>query len=234
MSDRISLEGITKIQQGSLREQILGQIKRLILTNRLRPGQLIVIDQLANELGVSHTPVREALAMLEHDGLVIIRPYKNPRVTEINASDVRDAWEMRLLLEGWAVGRTALTLSEDALDKIRKSLERARQDAQQSRYDTHLESDIALHEMILQVPENRLFERMARLVSDQSVRIRSLVEAIASPQDVLAIIDEHFALLDALCTHNAELAHQRLVSHLEAGMQRTLSALEQIVTDGEQ
>jgi DNA-binding GntR family transcriptional regulator len=227
------LTGIEKVQRGSLREQIQAQIKKLILTNRLLPGQSIVIDWLASELGVSHTPVREALAMLAHEGLVRMKPYNNPRVAEIDASDVREVWEMRLLLEGWAVGKAALSLSEDALDKIGESLERARQEAQHSRYDAHLEADIAMHEMILQSTDNRLFWRLAQLVSDQSFRIRSLVEAIARTEQVLGIIDEHCAILEALRARDPELARERLVSHLEAGVQRTLAALEIMTAEEE-
>jgi len=218
MNDSSIFAGIEKVQKGPLREQVRVQIKKLILTNRLRPDQPIVIDRLASELGVSHTPVREALAMLQHDGLVRMRPYENPRVTEIDASDVREVWEMRLLLEGWAVTRA----------KIEKWLECARQDAKKSNYDTHLESDIALHEMILQAVDNSLFGRLAQLVNDRSIRIRTLVEAIASTQAVLTIIDEHCALLEAFQARDPELAHERLVSHLEAGMKRTLTALEAI------
>ena len=231
--ERSGLMGVQKVRRGPLREQVRDQIKWLILTNRLRPGQPIVIDRLASELDVSHTPVREALAMLQHDGLVTMRPYENPRVAEIDASYIRDAWEMRLLLEGWVIRRAALTLPDDALDEIGQLLETAREDARQSQYDAHLESDIAMHEMILQVADNKLFERLAQLVNDQSLRIRSLVEAIASADKVLEIIDEHCALLEALRCRDPELAQQRLTAHLEAGMQRTLRALDEMKTEEE-
>ncbi|MGD9316948.1 MAG: GntR family transcriptional regulator [Anaerolineae bacterium] len=226
MSDsRAGLTGVQKIQRGPLREQVRKQIKQLILTNRLRPGQPIIIDRLASELGVSHTPVREALAMLEHDGLVMTRPYGTPQVAEITSDDVRDAWEMRLLLEGWAMNKAVVGLSEDDLDKIEESLARARQDAEASVYDTHLASDIAMHDMIMQAADNKLFHRLARLVGDQSIRIRSLVEAIASVEEVLTIVDEHCAILEVLRARDQELAHERLVAHLQAGMERTLVAL---------
>jgi DNA-binding GntR family transcriptional regulator len=228
---RSGLTGVQKIQRGPLREQVRKQIKQLILTNRLRPGQSIIIDRLASELGVSHTPVREALAMLEHDGLVSTRPYGTPQVTEITSDDVRDAWEMRLLLEGWAVRKAALRLSGDDLDRMEESLARARQDALSSIYDTHLASDIAMHDMIMQTADNRLFHRLAQLVGDQSIRIRSLVEAIASVEEVLTIIDEHCAILEVLRARDQKLAHERLVAHLQAGMERTLVALGRMKED---
>jgi len=220
--------GVEKIHRGPLREQVRDQIKQLILTNQFRPGQPIVIDRLASELGVSHTPVREALAMLQHDGLVVMRPYENPRVAEIEASDVREAWEMRLLLEGWAINDAALNLPEDALEGIADALACARRDAGESRYDSHLESDFALHEMILQATGNRLFERLAQLVNDQSVRIRWLVETIAPAEEVLVMIDEHCGIVQALRARDQELAYERLIAHLEGGRERTLRALETI------
>lgn len=222
------LVGIKKIRKGPLREQVRDQIKNLILTNHLRPGQPIVIDRLANELGVSHTPVREALAMLEHEGLVEMRPYGTPQVAEIDASHVYNVWEMRLLLEGWAVQRSALRLPEEAFDELERFLEAARRDARQSRYDTHVQSDIAMHDLILQATDNSLFERLARLVSDQSIRVRWLVETIATVDEVLEIIDEHLALLEALRARDPDLAYRRLTRHLEAGLQRQLSALERM------
>jgi DNA-binding GntR family transcriptional regulator len=230
---RHALPGVEKIQRGPLREQVRTQIKQLILTNQLRPGQPIVIDRLASELGVSHTPVREALAMLQHDGLVVMRPYENPRVAEIEASDVREAWEMRLLLEGWAINEAALKLSEDDLAKIANSLTCAREDAEESKYDSHLESDFALHEMILQATDNRLFERLARLVNDQSVRIRWLVETIAPAEEVLVMIDEHCGIVQALRARDQELAYERLMAHLQGGKKRTLRALEKLSSDRE-
>jgi DNA-binding GntR family transcriptional regulator len=234
MSEAVSAPtGIKKIRKGPLREEVRDQIKNLILTNHLHPGQPLVIDRLAGELGVSHTPVREALAMLEHEGLVEMRPYGNPQVAEVDASYVRNAWEMRLLLEGWAVRRSALTLPDEALDKMERLLHSARQDARQSRYDTHLQSDIAMHDMILQGTDNSLFERMAQLVSNQSIRVRWLVERIATAEEVLQIIEEHFSVLDALRARDPELAHERLSLHLQAGMQRQIAAIERMRLDEE-
>ena len=219
------LTGVQKIQRGPLREQVRAQIKQLILTNHLRPGQPIIIDRLADELGVSHTPVREALAMLEHDGLVLTRPYGTPQVAEITSDDVRDAWEMRLLLEGWAVRKATSILTNEEIDLLEESLVFARQEAKPGCYGAHLESDIAMHDTIIQSVDNKLFGHLARLVGDQSIRIRSLVEAIAPVEEVLAIIDEHCAVLEALRARNEELAHELLVAHLKAGMNRTLDAL---------
>jgi DNA-binding GntR family transcriptional regulator len=157
-----------------LREEVQAQIRKLILTNGLHPGQPIVIDQLSRKLGVSHTPIREALAMLQHDGLVQLRLYGHPRVAEIEPFDVRGVWQMRMLLEGWAIKKATLTLPDDELDRMEGMLRRAGQEAGLTRFDSHLESDVALHGMILRSIENNLFARPSQLVSDQSIVLMSI------------------------------------------------------------
>jgi DNA-binding GntR family transcriptional regulator len=86
----------------------------------------------------------------------------------------------------------------------------------------------------MQSADHKLFGRLAQLVSDQSVRIRSLVESIASAEEVLSIIEEHFAILEALRQRKPDLAHQRLTAHLQAGMERTLAALERMPAEEEE
>jgi DNA-binding GntR family transcriptional regulator len=114
------------------------------------------------------------------------------------------------------------------LNRLEASLTLARKEARLGQYDAHLQSDIAMHTLILQSADNKLFNRLAQLVGDQSIRIRSLVEAIAPVEEVLTIIDEHCALLEVLRIRDERLAQERLVEHLEAGMNRTLAALEKM------
>jgi len=224
----IEINGLSKIQDLSLRERVHTQIKQLIITNQLYPGQVLVIDHLANQLGISHTPIREALGMLELDGLVTTSQYKNPRVVDIHPSDVEEVYEMRLLLEPWAVKRSATLISYDRLVEMDEKLNFAMEQAQKSMFDAHLQSDIEFHELILKSTGNALFWLLASRVHDRSVRIRSIVEATGSEQDVISIIQEHFEILHALEARDPEQAYARLVDHLVDGRTRTLEALKRI------
>jgi DNA-binding GntR family transcriptional regulator len=91
-----------KIVTLSMREQIYEALKGLILDNSYGPRTVLAIDRLADEFGVSATPVREALVRLESDGLVELIPNRGAQVTDIREEDVRYIWEMRLLLEPYA------------------------------------------------------------------------------------------------------------------------------------
>jgi DNA-binding GntR family transcriptional regulator len=217
-----------RIQRAPLREQAAAQIKELVLTNRLRPGQTLVIGELADYLGVSHTPVREALAMLEREGLVEMPPYGKPRVTRIEAKDVQDVWEMRLLLESAVIDEAVSKLPDQVLDDLDQGLTRARHNADDSDYNAHYQSDIALHRAIVECADNDLFLEIARQVEDRSIRIRTLVEAVANGEHVIGIVDEHIRLLEALKARDEDAARESLTAHLEAGKERTLAALEEL------
>jgi DNA-binding GntR family transcriptional regulator len=220
------LHSIKKVEKSTLKDQISSQIKELILTNGLQPGQPIVIDKLAEEFGVSHTPVREALAMLERDGLVELSSYQNPRVANVTAADVREVYEMRMMTECWAVQRAAKNLTDKQIDRMDALLQIARQEAEIKNYGAHLTADLELHETILRSTQNNLFWGLAQRVHERSIRVRSLVEAQGTIQDVLLIIDEHFSITRALRAHDPELARKCMLDHLESGFRRTLSVLE--------
>jgi|YelNatPaOPRAMG01_1025707.scaffolds.fasta_scaffold130269_1 DNA-binding GntR family transcriptional regulator len=213
------------VAKSTLKNQICNEIKRLILTNTLQPGQPIVIDKLAEEFGVSHIPVREAMVMLERDGLVELNSYQNPRVANVTAADVRDVYEMRLMVEGWAVERAARSLTEAQIEELEELLRIARVEAAANNYGPHLKADLLLHETILRSTENKLFWMLAQRIHERSILVRALVEAKGTVQDINQIIDEHYSITRALRAHDPEQARQAMIAHLQAGFQRTLLAL---------
>ncbi len=203
------------------------QIKELILSHSLQPGQPIVIDKLAEEFGISHIPVREALVMLETDGLVELNSYQNPKVASVSADDVRDVYEMRMLVENWAVGQAAQLLTGEQMKPIDDLLEIARTQAAVNDYGPHMKADLLLHETILRSTSNKLFWLLAQRIHERSILVRSMVEATGSSQDITLIIDEHCQIMAALHAHDSERAGQAMLAHLQAGFKRTLSVLEQ-------
>ncbi len=215
-----------RVNKSTLKDQISTQIKELILANRMPPGQPIVIDKLAEEFGVSHTPVREALAMLERDGLIELNSYQNPRVATVTVKDVRDVYEMRLMVEAWAAERAAENLSDEQIKQFEELLLIARKEAAVKNYEPHLRVDLMLHEAIMRSTDNKLFWAMAQRIQEHSILIRSLVEATGTTQEIERIIDEHCLIVKALFTHDPQTARKALVAHLQAGYDRTLKVLD--------
>ncbi len=224
--NELKLHPIKKVAKSTLKNLVSVQIKELILTNSLQPGQPIVIDKLAEEFGISHIPVREALVMLERDGLVELNSYQNPKVADVTAADVRDVYEMRLMVEDWAAVRAATYLTEEQIDHIDELLEIARKEAAVNNYGPHLKADLELHETILRSTNNKLFWLLAERIHERSILVRAMVEAQGTIQDINLIIDEHCLIIEALRMHAPELVRKALVAHLEAGYKRTLLVLD--------
>ncbi len=227
-TDPINKESVA-LNIDSLRTQTYNQIKKMILTNQLLPGQPIIIDQIVKQLGVSQTPFREAIGMLEIDGLVVVERYKNTRVSEITSNDVREVYEMRILLEGWAVEQATHQIPINVLEDLENQQNEVRSEISESTYDRFLEIDLYLHNTITGIISNRMFSRMLQLLSNQSTRIRSLVEATRSLETQVTIIDEHLSILKALISRDSQVARQNLITHLESAKNRTLISLEILV-----
>jgi DNA-binding GntR family transcriptional regulator len=105
---------------------VVDAIRSAILTGRLKPGDTLVERRLADQLGVSKTPVREALITLAAAGLVTVTPNRGTVVRAVDAEDIRQAYEVRALLEPWAVARTVRHAAPTALVSARAALDEAR------------------------------------------------------------------------------------------------------------
>ncbi len=216
--------GIGRLESGSLRTQVYEKIKELILINRLAPGQAIAIDQLADEMGVSHTPIREALAMLELDGLVNNLHHRTPTVTPIYSSDVREVYEMRRILECWAARKAARAFDTAQVSAAEKVLDGIRTGTKKSNYDAQIDADIKFHGLIAEAAGSALFLRAYELISNQSVRIRSLVKS-QSAMYIDTIVMEHSSILEAIKGGEQDQAEERMLRHLNSAEARTVKAL---------
>lgn len=104
---------------------VLSEIRKAILTRRIKPGGQLVESELARAFGVSKTPVREALKILSSSGLVTFRPYKGASVRSVDKKYVRDVYDLRLMLEPEAVKRSAANIDSAAIDRAEDLLDRA-------------------------------------------------------------------------------------------------------------
>src|SRR5712691_6146739 len=99
-------------------------IREAILDGRLQPGERLKEERLARELGISRTPVREALLILQGEGLVEASPNRGATVRTHDADDLDDLYQLRALLEGFATRRAAARVTDEALERLRESCDR--------------------------------------------------------------------------------------------------------------
>lgn len=218
---------VQKIVLTSLRDQIVQSVQDAIVTNELAAGQDISVERLAAQYGVSATPVREALALLEGAGLIKFTPNKGAQVTTIRPQDVSDVWEMRRLIEPYAAEIAAGRCSEDevaATAEMLRSVQKSPDD-----FEAYIASDFYLHELLLRHVDNQLLHETLQHIWTFSKRIRYFAERTVSARAdvVLEVTAEHLAITRALESRNGHLASHLVLHHLVGGESRTLEAVKQ-------
>src|SRR5579875_3617310 len=116
--------GITPIstESQSLVDRVSHAVRRAILEGRLRPGETLSISDLATDLGVSHSPVREALQRLSGQGLVVLRPARTAIVAPLELEDLQELYRLRRLIEVEAAARAAPDLTDEHLARLEREL----------------------------------------------------------------------------------------------------------------
>ena len=215
-----------KIVTLSMREQIYEALKGLILDNSYGPKTVLAIDRLADEFGVSATPVREALVRLESDGLVELIPNRGAQVTDIREEDVLYIWEMRLLLEPYAA-RMSVKLV-DQLELLPLEMDIKRLSSNPDDTSLYISTDIRLHEMLYLHVRNELLKDSIRRIHQMARRIRFFAEQSTNLHGkvIHEVIDEHLAIISAIKSSNPDQVEPALRQHLANGEKRTLSALK--------
>ena len=214
-----------KIAKHSVRDLMYEAVKELIVNNQYKPDSVLQIDRLAEEFGVSATPVREALVRLEADGLVTLIHNKGAQVTCIREEDIRNIWEMRRLLEPYAARMSAGLIEAGEIDRMEREIRQMRDEPFD--HDRYVASDNRLHELFYAHLANNLLKESIRRVHQMSMRIRYFAESMDGPQDrvIQEVIREHLDILGLLRKGDADRIAEMVHTHLLKGEQRTLSAL---------
>lgn len=199
---------------------VVDAIRQAILSGRLQPGETLVERRLAELLGVSKTPVREALITLAASGLVTVTPNRGSVVRAVNTEDVHKAYEVRLLLEPWAVAKT---VREGGLTTARTAAKAALEDARQHLPDEdHVQLSLA----------NRRFHRALYADCGNEIVVRQLdgLQELAALGAVALLwerwrtwraeYDEHAEILRAVEAGEAETAERLLRKHIRQSVRR--------------
>jgi DNA-binding GntR family transcriptional regulator len=229
---------LQNINLRTLREHTYRAIKELILKNLLLPGHCITIRRLAEDLGISETPVREALVMLKAEGLVDYEPHKKPQITDITEDEVRQVYEVRKLIEPYTVSLVIEAFSKaPELKKKIEELEGLARKLMETPYELcdyqeYVEIDLKLNELFFRATENRIFREVFTLVSNRSMRIRTFVEATSKVKGsslMHEITQEHQAIIQAMLREDREEAQRRVREHLANAESRTLREMKSYI-----
>ena len=211
---------------GTTQQHALDGLRRAIVAGELRPGQRVAQEEVAQGLGVSIAPVREALRVLEQEGQVTYFPRRGYFVTELRMADLIEIYELRDVLEERAARRSLPTLDEDALERIDLAARDCAAAAERGDVAGELQANRRFHFAILESPEQVHAMRVIRLLWDSTEAYRAMY--YNSPEERRAAGDAHERIVAAIHRRDAD----GLVAELAAHRHRALAVLEGILAAG--
>jgi DNA-binding GntR family transcriptional regulator len=214
-----------KLNQSALRDRVVTSIRDAVIQGRLRPGDKVPEDELASVLGVSRTPVREAIRILEMQGLVVVRPKKGTYVATVEAADEADGLSVRAALEELAVrqalGRSTPTSWESFCKRLDRLVAKMATTIDQNDLVAAVEADMEFHSSLIAAAENKYLSRTWHLVGVPFLvwsPERDLYSHV-QPEWTSGFVDGHRDLVAALRTRDADDAARAATSHVMGKLQ---------------
>ena len=196
----------------TIKDQVYQIIRDSIISEQLKPGDRVNEVQIAKDLNVSRTPVRSAINELIGEGLLESVPNKHVKVRKLTEKEILDIFELRLLVEGYAVEKVIERLDDRMKATFRDFRDRLKACNTYAMLGKYVEIDTELHDFLIKASGNEMLHetmhRVALLINPfRVVSLKSETRFIES-------IDEHIGLIDALCEKDLKRAKERIETHL--------------------
>ncbi len=196
-----------------LRDVVFNTLRQAILRGELKPGERLMEIQLANKLGVSRTPIREAIRKLELEGLVLMIPRRGAEVAEITEKSLRDVLEVRDALEKLAVDLACDRISKEDIQRLRDAAEEFHQVLKQGDVTEYAEADVKFHDIIYLATENQKLIQLLYNLREQMYRYR--VEYLKRKEVHETLLAEHEHIIDCLEKRDKEAAKIAISTHIK-------------------
>lgn len=196
----------------SLRGKVYDRIRDDILNGVYKEHEELKEATIGEKLGVSRTPVREALRQLELEGLVEIIPNKGAKVTGITSKDVEDIYQIRYLLEGLSARWATEHVTEEQLEKMEETLYLTEFHRKKENYEQVYQLDSQFHELMYEASGSKLLNRILSDFHMYVTRIRKT--SLASGQRSKNSTEQHRAILEAIKAKDADLAEKCAHEHV--------------------
>ena len=203
-----------------LRDVVCEALREAITSGILQPGERLMETQIAEELGVSRTPVREAIRKLELEGFVIMMPRRGTYVADLSMKDINEVFEIRTSLEVLAAGLAAERITEEELEQLNRLLVKISEYIEAGDLDKIVETDVAFHDILYRASRNNRLVAIINNLREQTSRFRSI--SLGHPGRLQETLKEHRRLVDAISQRDPELAQQMAHEHMENAEQTLL------------
>lgn len=218
------LDGVLLSRQLPLSDQVYTLVRKAVVMGHLPPGAPINEVEIARRLGVSRTPVREAVKKVSDEGLIEVFAQHGTFVSDIRRSQVEEAYVIRIALEAESVERAAATITQRQVQDI-EDIHHAHETAvRRARYDEAIARDDDLHRAIAEVNGLSMLWKVVDITKAQMDRCR--LNSLPDPGAGLETIAQHRAIIDALAQRDPETARQAMKLHLSTSLRNTLRYLD--------
>jgi len=195
------------------REAAFEKIKEAIIKGHFKPGEKLVEQTLAQEMGVSRTPVREAIRRLEAEGFVVSIPRKGVVVSRADKEEIVQLYSIRAELEGLAARWAIENADEDDIRKLDEAISRMEETAASGDLDGVVQSNALFHDAIAQASKSRILCTLLKTLQDNIQRFR--FQSLHLPGRPVAALAEHKEIVAAIKEKKAEEADRLLKEHLQ-------------------
>ena len=196
-----------------LRDVVFMAIREAILSGKLEPGERLMEIHLARELGVSRTPVREAIRMLELEGLVNMIPRRGAVVAEITPTDMEDVLEVRAALEQLAVRKACSSMTQEQLQDLKNAARVFADCLRKDDLKASAQADVEFHEIISSATGNRRLIQILNNLREQMYRYR--LEQLKDKKTYADLVREHAEICKALEERSEEKASAAIHVHID-------------------
>ena len=194
----------TPIQWKTKTEMIYHMLREAIVSGELKPGERIILRKLASDLGVSAIPVREAVKLLEAEGLVDLSAYSEVTVSRFSEKDYRELFEVRILLESYAARLAIERLNEEFVQELEQLLVEMRVCVENEDYKGYGVLNRSFHQTINAFSGNDHLQKMIDQVNAKTDRARALF--LYNPQRMRESFKGHEDIVKAITQGDGELA----------------------------
>ena len=211
-----------------LRDVVFNTLRQAILKGELAPGERLMEIQLAEKLGVSRTPIREAIRKLELEGLVLMIPRRGAEVARISEKSMRDVLEVRRSLEELAIELACQRMTDEEFKELQRAQEAFKSAVEHGSAMEIAETDEAYHDIIYNSTGNMRLVQILNNLREQMYRYR--LEYIKDEDKRQILLVEHNKIYKALCSRHVEEAKQAMREHID---NQEITVLKNIKEQGE-
>lgn len=196
-----------------LRDVVFNTLRQAILTGELKPGERLMEIHLANRLGVSRTPIREAIRKLELEGLVIMIPRRGAEVAQITEKSMNDVLEVRRSMDALCIELACERISDEELVALKKACDEFEKAVETGDIKVIAQADVAFHDIIVRATGNMRLVQLINNLSEQMYRYR--FEYIKDGSQHARLVEEHRMIYDSIVRKDKETASQVAKLHID-------------------